>query len=238
MGREASLEHCSSVKIGVRAESQKYTAMVHRSSSARAKGRVTVNREDVIAAATRVVDRGGIDALSMRAVATALGVGVATLYWHVRDKRELLMLVVEDSVRSVRVAATGPWQERLADLLRQGRAVLRARPALVPAMWTSGWALGDETLRLANDMVGLIAESGTPDHEVADTYFALVSFLFGFVATESMSPNTPSFPETVTDSKRLEAYPHLARHAPAADTAGMDRRFEQGVRQFIRSLAT
>ena len=186
--------------------------MAQRSTAARAKGRVTATRADVVAAGMRVLDRVGMDALSMRAVAADLGVGVSTLCWHVRDKRDLLALIVEASLVDLRLAESGSWEERLIALLRDSRRILRARPALVTAIWTAGWALGPQTLRLANALSGLVGESGIAQREVRDAYFALVSLLFGFVSTEAMSPST------------------------RADSAAMDRRFDYAIEQFIRGL--
>jgi len=209
--------------------------MAHRSTAARAKGRVTATRTDVVAAATRVLDRMGLDALSMRAVAAELGVGVSTLYWHVRDKRELLTLIVEESLRDLRAPESGPWDARLAAFLRDSRRILRARPALVSAIWTAGWALGPQTLRIANVLIGLIGESGIPAREVRDAYFALVSLLFGFVSTEAMSPNTQAFDQSVDDATR-NAFPALARFRPSAESAAMDRRFDYAIGRFIQGL--
>jgi TetR/AcrR family transcriptional regulator, tetracycline repressor protein len=184
--------------------------MPQRSQAARAKGRSTATRDDVVAAGARALDRTGIDALSMRAVAAELGVAVSALYWHVRDKRELLSLIVEASLRELRTPEVGAWDARLAELLRASRRALRARPALVPAIWAAGWALGPETQRIANALTGLVAESGMPQREVRDAYFALVSLLLGFVQSESNSPTTQA----------------------------MDRRFDYAIDAFIRGMRT
>src|SRR6476646_9492590 len=106
-------------------------SMARKSESAKAKGRTTLTREDVIAATQRLLDRAGAEALSMRILARELAVSVSTLYWHVRDKRELLKLMIDDSLSAVRVPDDGDWRHRLSEFLRQGRNVLRARPVLI-----------------------------------------------------------------------------------------------------------
>ena len=57
--------------------------------------RPPLTREAVIEASLRVMDRDGMDGLSMRRVADELGSGPSSLYWHVRNKEELLQLVFE-----------------------------------------------------------------------------------------------------------------------------------------------
>ena len=120
-----------------------------------------------------------------------------------RDKRELLKLMIDDSLSGVRVPTDGDWKQRLAEFLRQGRSVLRARPVLIGLIWGSGWELGPQTLRVTNDVVGLVAESGVPENEVADAYFMVVAFLFGFVAMETLSPDTPGFAVSVDTARRI-----------------------------------
>ena len=169
----------------------------------------------------------------MRALARALGTGPATLYWHVRDKRALLAALLEETVRGVRTPKGGAWPERLRALLRRGRRALRRRPGLIALIWSSGWALGPQTLRVADELVGLIAESGTHESEVADVYFALTTFLFGFVALEVASPGTGPYRERGAGAPR---FANLARYRPAADARGMDRRFEVGLSRLIAGI--
>ena len=69
-------------------------------------------------AALRVLDREGMDALSMRKVGEELGTGAASLYWHVRNKDELLQLVYESVVAELALPPPDPstWKEQLRDL--------------------------------------------------------------------------------------------------------------------------
>nr|BFE78929.1 hypothetical protein GCM10020093_015300 [Planobispora longispora] len=52
-------------------------------------------REGVVRAAVRIADAEGIAALSMRRLATELGVATMSLYRHVRDKDELVLLMTD-----------------------------------------------------------------------------------------------------------------------------------------------
>jgi AcrR family transcriptional regulator len=66
-----------------------------------------ISRSRVVAAALEVVQADGIDGLSMRALAERLGVKAASLYWHVRDRRELLELLAEAILAEVPAPAAG-----------------------------------------------------------------------------------------------------------------------------------
>lgn len=54
-----------------------------------------LTREAIAQAALRVLEREGIDGLSMRKVGAELGVKAASLYWHVRNKEQLLDLLTD-----------------------------------------------------------------------------------------------------------------------------------------------
>ena len=53
------------------------------------------NRSDIAAAAIRIADAEGFEAVSMRRLAAELDAGTMTLYHYVRTKDELLTLIVD-----------------------------------------------------------------------------------------------------------------------------------------------
>ncbi len=71
-----------------------------------------LTRERLVEAALAWIREEGLDGLSMRALADQLAVKAASLYWHVRDRRELVELVAEAILESVRVPKSGAgWRE-------------------------------------------------------------------------------------------------------------------------------
>src|SRR5207247_6540868 len=56
-----------------------------------------------------------------------LGTGPASIYWHVRNKGELLQLLYERVMEEVRLPAPDPsrWTEQLRELARQVRDIMR-----------------------------------------------------------------------------------------------------------------
>src|SRR5712691_1333466 len=101
-----------------------------------------LSRERLVTAALELINEDGLDALSMRALADRLEVKAASLYWHVRDRRELLELVAESIVESIApVRARGGWRQavlaagaalrrRVADQKDGDRVLLEVRDAL------------------------------------------------------------------------------------------------------------
>src|SRR2546425_3263482 len=62
---------------------------------ARSRPAARLRRPDIAAAGVAIADREGIDAVSMRRVAAALGAGTMSLYRHVADRGDLLDAMVE-----------------------------------------------------------------------------------------------------------------------------------------------
>jgi AcrR family transcriptional regulator len=65
--------------------------------------RSTLTRDRIVAEALRLLDAEGAEALSMRKLAAALGVGATSLYWHVANRDELIELVVNEVNRELDV---------------------------------------------------------------------------------------------------------------------------------------
>jgi len=73
-----------------------------------------ITRERLVEAALALINDEGLEALSMRALAERLDVKAASLYWHVRDRRELLDLLAESILEPVgRSRRTGGWRENV-----------------------------------------------------------------------------------------------------------------------------
>ncbi|HVY29490.1 MAG TPA: TetR family transcriptional regulator [Polyangiaceae bacterium] len=91
--------------------------------------RGSTTRETVINAALQVVDRVGVDALTIRAVASAAGAPPMSLYTHFANKEELLDLMYAEMSRRM-YADTGhdTWQAELLGLAQQVRQTLLAHP--------------------------------------------------------------------------------------------------------------
>lgn len=75
-----------------------------------------LTRERLVEAALQLVNEEGLEGLSMRALADQLEVKAASLYWHVRDRRELIELLAESILESVpKPRRAGGWREGVLD---------------------------------------------------------------------------------------------------------------------------
>lgn len=96
----------------------------------------THSRGEIAAAAVRLADERGIDAVSMRQVAAEIGASTMSLYNYVSRKEDLIDLMVDATAGDYRLPDTpsGDWRKDLLALAHQGRALVHRHPWLPRAM--------------------------------------------------------------------------------------------------------
>src|SRR4051794_33307060 len=98
-----------------------------RAEPAREKRPLT--RELIVDAALALLERDGLQGLSMRRLAQELDAGAASLYWHVGGKEELLGLLLDRIVGEQPAPEPDPrdWQRTVKELARTTRGHLSRR---------------------------------------------------------------------------------------------------------------
>ena len=127
-----------------------------------------LSQDRIIQTAMDLVDRDGLEALSMRRLAQELDVWPMAMYRWFRDKDELVAAL--GAAAADRVAAPeadGPWRARLEALLRDAREALGAH----------GPAAGEPLARLA---LPLLREAGLDEREAQRTWDALLAMAVGY----------------------------------------------------------
>src|SRR5690242_12761629 len=109
--------------------------------------RPAFSRADIAAAAVRIADAEGFDAVSMRKVAAELGCGTMSLYNYVPRKEDMHELMV-DAVGAEHELwePSGDWRADLVRVARQTRALMHQHPWL-PRLMSSIYGFGPHTLR-------------------------------------------------------------------------------------------
>lgn len=99
--------------------------------------RAPLSRERVLAAAIELADQGGIESLTMRALAERLDVEAMSLYYHVANKEALLdgvaEMVVSEVLEEVADIDTNTTPDTWKDTMR--RTILRARGVMLRHKW-------------------------------------------------------------------------------------------------------
>ncbi|MFC8591245.1 TetR/AcrR family transcriptional regulator [Streptomyces atroolivaceus] len=150
------------------------------------KPALTLDR--IVGKAVEVADAEGLDALSMRRLATELGTGTMTLYRYVPGKAELLDLML-DRVQGEPLAADasevpGDWRSAVEAMAHSYRATLRAHPWLLKIN-QARTVLGPSALRgLELSLTGLRGMNLTGP-ELIGVIITVNSFVEGLARTEN-----------------------------------------------------
>ena len=149
-----------------------------------------LTRDHVVATALQIIDEDGVEALTMRRLAAALGRDPMALYRHAKNKAALLDAVVEVVLAPLTIDADDPdWVGQLRVAARDYRRLVLAHPHVVPLLVTlpanTPLALRPRgTLRPLEAVLGLLTRAGFTGADALHIYRAFFGFLYGHVINE------------------------------------------------------
>ena len=194
-----------------------------------------LSRALVLRAALDIVDRDGVDGLSMRRLGGALGRDPMSLYRYAPNKAALLDGVAELVLEQLAVdTADADWESQLRTVAHAYRDLALAHPKVVPLLVTRPLATPlalrpAGTLRPLEDVLQLLTRAGFTAVDALHVYRALFGFLQGHVLDELQE--LVDNPEETDDLLRLGLHrlplkefpllrslaPELARYDGAAE---------------------
>ena len=203
---------------------------------------MALTQEQVVRGAVDLLARAGLEALTLRRLATELGVAAPTLYWHVRNKRQLLDLVAEALVaragRSTSPAYGQPWWDWLAEQARlQWRVLTSHRDA---ALVIAGNRPTETTLPTVEQILGSLVVVGFPPAEALRTVLAVGNYVIGcaveYQAEAAREPDPERDARLLAQVRESGDLPNL--QAALATGAGPDpaASFEHGLGLLIAGI--
>jgi AcrR family transcriptional regulator len=185
-----------------------------------ARSRVPLSRERVLDAAIALADEGGIEALTMRKLARALGVEAMSLYNHVANKDDLVDAVVDRVVSEIELPADcEDWEAAIRTCALSAHDAFRRHPwACGPAMSPGSLpAAPTARMRYMEWLLGTLDKAGFSPELAYHAYHALDSHILGFTMWElghSMPAGTDlgDLAATVLRSLPMDEFPYLAEH--------------------------
>ncbi|WP_326672449.1 TetR/AcrR family transcriptional regulator C-terminal domain-containing protein [Streptomyces sp. NBC_01257] len=171
-----------------------------------------LQRSEVVDAALTLLDDIGLDALSTRRLATELGVRPGALYWHVKNKQDLLDALAEKILGELSPPADGgDWRETVRAMAVNLREVLLAHRDAARLVAGSAW-LGPNRLGFADGLMGVLRGTGAPIAAVAYGCDTVLSYVTGFALQEQGESDTPTGEDSV---RRKPARGESAGQEPA-----------------------
>jgi TetR/AcrR family transcriptional regulator, tetracycline repressor protein len=201
----------------------------------------SLTRDAVIEGALELVDRDGLEALSMPRLARHLGTGVMTIYGHVANKADLVDALAERVLSEAGVIASrdGDWERDLAEWMRHLRQTVLRHPALGAVLAARGLTTPSVFQHLEAG-VGLLRSAGFDRPTSVEIYYSLLTYTLGFLAWEI--PRVHRQPEAGYAKQWADAlaalpateYPNLLDLAKELPNVASDGQFEAGLNALLR----
>ncbi|WP_406046744.1 TetR/AcrR family transcriptional regulator C-terminal domain-containing protein [Kribbella sp. NBC_00889] len=200
----------------------------------------------IATAALGLLDDTGVDGLTMRKVAAELGVQAPALYWHVKNKQELLdamaRVLFVSAVDGIEAPRRGTqWQDWLIELAGRLRAaLLRYRDG---ARVLAGTNVSDDSMwRVTELTLRTLEDAGFPMRDAVRIFPILLHYTIGFVLEEQAQTGVaypdgnPYNPEQLAQAVDADRYPLTARMVGDLFTADPDAEFDHGLRIILAGV--
>jgi AcrR family transcriptional regulator len=204
------------------------------------RDRRPLTRDAIVEAALVLLERDGLQGLSMRRLAQELGAGAASLYWHVGDKEELLSLLLDRIVGELEVPEPDPenWQATVKELARSARRLFAQRRDA--AQLSLGRVpTGPNSLPNLERNLAVLAASALPPRVIAYAADMFALYVGAFAYEESVRSADQATPEQLGAywaSLPPEQFPVMSRLAGDLVAGGADERFEFAIELLVRGL--
>lgn len=185
--------------------------------------KVPLNRQAYIDAAFEIISEVGVEKLSMRKVASLLGVSPMAMYKHFPNKEELLAATLDEVIARADVFPDDalPWDEWVTHVGRGMYAALCEEASWVPLL--GSLRLGSQAAFVTDAFVKKLTSAGFSVDQSLRAYFAVIQMAIGAVCLRSsldiskgfsaqeqdvLAPVTMAYLENV-DNQRLKIAPQL-----------------------------
>jgi TetR/AcrR family transcriptional regulator, tetracycline repressor protein len=200
-----------------------------------AEARAQLSRELITSTAVELVEREGLDALSMRRLAQELDVWPMSVYRHFRDKDDLLDAVAAAGADEVDMPrARGNWRQQLPALAEEARVILaRQPPDLRRRTIMSGGVL-----QLTDAALKTLRAAGLPSADAATAWAAVLAYVLGSIelaaaAGTERRARAALLASADDDHPDVEdAAPELARSLTGGETA-----FREGLERLLDGIS-
>lgn len=200
-----------------------------------------LRREQIAEAALRLLDEVGLEHVTVRRLADALGVQAATLYYHFADKQELLDWMAQailSPVLSVLETDLQPdhWMEWLAIRAHTLRQALLAHREGARVVAGARFERAEALAAMSNETIKGLLVAGFSLTQARLATKTLLSYLLGFVIEEQALGEAYRQPET--PPKESSQFPLLTAVLDEARSTGQNQQtdFEQGLQLFLAGM--
>lgn len=206
--------------------------------------REPLTRARIIQTALRLMDAGGLEAVTMRNIGRELGVEAMSLYNHVADKEDILSGVVESVMGEFEFPEEADdWTETARRTARAWRCLLKTHPNVITLMSEQRKPItSPEALRPMEHALGILRRAGLSGEETVRAFRAFGGYIQGFVLAEIANmfggEQVEVRPDDFARFLPAEELPFITAHLAHLFHCDFDAEFEYGLDLMIRGLET
>ncbi len=201
------------------------------------------SRDQLQAAAIKLVDEHGLHQLTMRTLASALGTGAMTLYSHVSSRADLELLVVDAVLADAQLPAeaNSAWQDEIQDVAVAIWEAIRRHPHAIPLILTRA-SRSTTTIDVMEALLRPLARSGLADDDLLVAFRTVTALVIGAAQAEVAGPLTAQAGETPQaifgrlQSLPAADYPHVTMIARAAEHSDPEDELKRTIQIALRGL--
>ncbi|RJL24137.1 TetR/AcrR family transcriptional regulator [Bailinhaonella thermotolerans] len=160
----------------------------------------SLTREAVLDAAMAIVERQGLESLSMRKLAADLGVAVTAIYWHVGNREALVAQLVDRVMRDLGdIAPEGRTPaRRIVSVARSLRRRIHEHPHVIALVYEHG-RTALMMLPAERALAREVAAAGLTGRRAAHVVRAILHHVVGHVLLERAVQQSPHQHPTAAD---------------------------------------
>jgi len=143
--------------------------------------RDNLNRAEILESALRLVDDQGMEALSMRRLADAMGVSPMGLYRHVKTRDEILDGLADKALEALNLEPDpdADWEMQLKQIFTSVHETLLEHPGLISIL-NDRPVSAERALEAVERILAIVRTAGFSGEEAISILAALQSYTFGF----------------------------------------------------------
>jgi TetR/AcrR family tetracycline transcriptional repressor len=198
-----------------------------------------LKREIVVREALNLLNEAGLEGLTMRRLADHLGVQVAALYWHFKNKQELL-----NAMADAMIADWGrdlpddeDWVHRLqAGVQDLRRCLLAYRDGA--RVFAGTYVAEENTLRCAETLYEILAQSGCPPASIFGAGWTILYYVLGLTIEEQAFHTSvdAAYQRILAAALPSPQHPTLSMFQAYLQDYDFDTRFNYGLNLIIEGL--
>lgn len=206
----------------------------------RKRNQPQLTREQIVAAAVRLIDEHGLESHSMRQLGAELGVDPTSVYHYVPSKNDLYNLVVDEIMEGVDFSVddrSTPVEERLLAGAQEFRRALLVHPKVMPLVSTRSLRTARQ-LKPVELLLGMLFDAGFDETEAITATDILGMQVIGMsnvyaahITEAEYHQHSDGFDELPADE-----FPNMTRVLANGTYLGFDAEFDRAVRATIAGI--